>query len=220
MIQRDLATALKRRWETYPVVTITGPRQSGKTTLAQSEFPELPYESLENPDTRAFAREDPRGFLNQHPKGAILDEIQNLPELLSYIQGIVDTRKHPGQYILTGSHNLSLLKTVSQSLAGRTSLLSLLPLALSELPERPPIDTLIHRGFYPRLHQTASPSPSVYYADYFQTYIQRDIRLQANLRDSTNFERFIRLCAGRIGQLLNISSLAGDCGISGCPSGS
>ncbi|EDY81605.1 hypothetical protein VDG1235_1223 [Verrucomicrobiia bacterium DG1235] len=208
--------ALDVRWKSYPIVTITGPRQSGKTTLARAHFPDLPYQTLENPDTRAFAQEDPKGFLNQHPEGAILDEIQNTPELLSYLQGIVDEDNRPGQYVLTGSHNFNLLQTVSQSLSGRTSLLTLLPLSLSETSQAAArtIDEHIHTGFYPRLHQANAPEPYVYYADYFQTYVQRDIRSQANIRDNAQFERFIRLCAGRVGQLLNITSLANDVGIS------
>jgi len=216
MIKRSITPSLQERWKTYPIVTITGPRQSGKTTLSRSSFPDLPYETLENPDSRAFAQEDPRGFLNQHPEGAILDEIQNTPELLSYLQGIVDSNGRNSQYVLTGSHNFNLLKTVSQSLAGRISLLTLLPLSLSEIASdsNAPIDSLIHTGFYPRLYKEAPPTPSTYYADYFQTYVQRDIRAQANIRDNQQFERFIRLCAGRVGQLLNISSLANDAGIS------
>ncbi|GAM08915.1 putative protein [Geobacter sp. OR-1] len=200
----------------YPVVTVTGPRQSGKTTLCRAVFPEKPYVNLEAPDVRRFALEDPRGFLGSYPDGAILDEIQRTPDLLSYIQPLVDERHTPGQYILTGSQQFEVMDSVSQSLAGRTALLKLLPFSLEELPpERLPatIDQIILTGFYPRIHdQGLNPSEAL--ANYFETYVERDIRRIIAVRDLSQFEKFVRMCAGRVGQLLNLQGLAADVGIS------
>jgi len=195
-----------------------GPRQSGKTTLARHVFPSLSYVSLEDPDAREFAHTDPRGFLSQFAKGAIFDEIQKAPHLASYLQGMMDETNAAGQYVLTGSQNFSLSQTVSQSLAGRTAILHLLPLSLREIgfsSKRPSseIDFEIHQGFYPRLRSSTSLSPTQFYADYFQTYVQRDIRDLAEIRNLQLFERFIRLCAGRVGQLLNLNALANDAGV-------
>jgi len=218
MLSRTLEPHLHRLFKGYPILTITGPRQSGKTTLAKKAFPQLAYQTLENPDTRRFATEDPRGYLTQFPDGAIFDEIQNAPHLASYLQGIVDEANRPGMFILTGSQNFTLTHTVSQSLAGRTAILSLLPLGINELasdqmPSSQSIDTHIFNGFYPRLRAQDSIQPTRFYSDYLQTYVQRDIRDLANIRNLALFDRFIRLCAGRIGQLLNLSSLANDAGI-------
>lgn len=219
MIERDIAPVLRSLARQYPVVTLTGPRQSGKTTLARAEFPHLPYASLEDPDTRRFALEDPRGFLAQHAAGAVLDEIQRAPELASYLQTLVDADPQPGRFVLTGSQQFELMTQVSQSLAGRTALLRLLPLTLSEVRRlrggKAPQDlasTLLH-GFLPRIHDRAL-DPSQALADYFATYVQRDLRQLAAVQDLQRFERFVRLCAGRTGQLLHLSQLGNDAGVS------
>ena len=203
----------------YPVVTLTGPRQSGKTTLAKSLFADKPYVTLEDPDIRRFATEDPRGFLAAYRQGAIFDEIQRAPELSSYLQGMVDTDPQPGRFILTGSHQFELMTQVSQSLAGRTAVLKLLPFTLAEahtLREATPSADLAQTlltGFYPRIHDK-NLNPSQALADYFATYVERDLRQLAAVHDLQRFERFVRLCAGRTGQLLNLNSLGNDAGVS------
>jgi len=232
MLKRTLAKKLKEAAKQYPVVTLTGPRQSGKTTLVKMTFPDYDYISLEEPDHRAFAIEDPRGFLSQFPEKVILDEIQRAPDLFSYIQTIVDQKDISGQFILTGSQNFLLLQKVSQSLAGRCAVLHLLPFSLSELRQRRPlsIDTIgrqlsgknrssneelssvLFKGFYPRIHDK-DLNPADWLGNYFQTYIERDVRDVVIVGDLETFSRFVRLCAGRNGQLLNLSSLANDCGI-------
>lgn len=217
MIPRDIEAELLRAASSQPVVTVVGPRQSGKTTLVRQVFPEKPYRSLEDPDVRAFASVDPRGFLDGLRDGAILDEIQRLPDLLSYLQGMVDSQPGPGRFILTGSQHFLMMERVSQSLAGRTSILTLLPLSVRELAavgrEDPGLDALVQRGFYPRLHEKPhDPYPML--RDYFATYVERDVRQLLKVHDLLAFERFTRLCAGRVGQLLNLSSLAADAGIS------
>lgn len=216
MVTRTAEPLLRELARRYPVVTLTGPRQSGKTTLARACFPGLRYANLELPDVRAFAVEDPRGFLRQHADGAILDEFQRAPELVSYIQGEVDADASPGRYILTGSEQLEVLNRVSQSLAGRTGLLRLLPFSLEEMaghyPVRP-IERVLWSGCYPRIHDRAL-DPQQALADYFATYVQRDLRALTNVGDLATFERFVRLCAGRCGQILNLSSLGADAGVS------
>lgn len=219
MIERDIQPVLARLAKQYPVLTITGPRQSGKTTLARSVFPGKPYVSLEDPDVRRFALDDPRGFLAGYPQGAILDEIQRVPELSSYLQGVVDAAPQPGRFILTGSHQFELMNQVSQSLAGRTALLRLLPFTLAEAlraqARTTPSDlaqTLL-TGFYPRIHDRGL-DPTQALADYFATYVERDLRQLLAVHDLQRFERFVRLCAGRTGQLLNLSSLSNDAGVS------
>ena len=200
----------------YPVVTITGPRQSGKTTLVKTVFAEKPYVNLERPDIRSFALEDPIGFLQQYPDGGVLDEIQRTPDLLSYIQTIVDETKRPGLFILTGSRQFELMNRISQSLAGRTSLLKLLPFSIEEMEGHFPtddIDTLIYKGFYPRIHADDLP-PTQALGDYYSTYVERDLRQLIQIKDLGLFDTFVRLCAGRVGQLLNLSSLANDAGVS------
>jgi predicted AAA+ superfamily ATPase len=216
MIDRTIEPVLKELAAKYPVVTITGPRQSGKTTLCRKVFPDMAYANLERPDTRDFATLDPRGFLGGYPNGVILDEIQRAPHLLSYIQAIVDERSAPGQFILTGSQQLEVLNTISQSLAGRTALLKLLPFSIAELGRRylpPSVDRLLLTGFYPRIYdQQLDPTQTL--GDYFETYVERDMRQLAAVKDLRLFEKFVRLCAGRIGQILNLQSLGNDAGVS------
>lgn len=215
LIVRRAAKSLTALAKEYPVVVVTGPRQSGKTTLCRAAFPALPYASLEEPDVRDFAVADPRAFLAQYPDGALLDEIQRAPELLSYLQGIVDRAPRPGSFVLTGSLQLDVLVGVSQTLAGRAGLLSLLPFALGELPERlapRSIEQLLFGGLYPPIHDRRL-EPSRWHANYVQTYLERDLRQVVNVRDLASFRVFLRLCAGRTGQLLNLSGLAADCGI-------
>lgn len=200
----------------FPVVTLTGPRQTGKTTLARHCFPELAYANLEDPDVRAFAHGDPRAFLGQYAGGAILDEVQRAPHLLSYLQGIVDADPRPGRWVLTGSHNLQLLERVTQSLAGRTGLATLLPFSLAEAATDgplPDLDTTLRTGGYPRAH-VGPADPLQVLKDYYQTFVERDLRALLKVHDLSRFDTFVRLCAGRVGQVLNLSSLAGDAGIS------
>lgn len=218
MIERNIAPVLLQLATQYPVITLTGPRQSGKTTLTRRLFSDKPYVTLEDPDTRRFATEDPRGFLMQFAQGAILDEIQRAPELTSYLQGMVDADPKPGRFVLTGSHQFELMSQVSQSLAGRTAVLRLLPFTLAEVRRlrggmaSPDLAQTLLTGFYPRIHdQSLDPSQAL--ADYFATYVQRDLRQLAAVQDLQRFERFVRLCAGRTGQLLNLSSLGNDAGV-------
>ena len=214
-IPRKLAGHAVSTFQKYPVITITGPRQSGKTTLAMATFPQKPYVNLENPLVRQFAEEDPVAFLNQYPDGAVIDEIQRVPGLLSWIQVTVDEKRKNSLYVLTGSQQFELMRGISQSLAGRTALLKLLPLSLEELAvlRLPAVDEMIYTGFYPRIYDQGI-EPSQAYADYFETYVERDLRQLVNIRNLSLFQRFVRLCAGRCGQLLNLSSLADDVGIS------
>ncbi len=198
-----------------PVVTVTGPRQSGKTTLCRAVFPEKPYVSLETPDVREEALRDPRGFLARLPEGAILDEVQRAPELPSYLQEIVDARQASGEWILTGSQHFALIERITQSLAGRTAMLQLLPLSLEEIrTQRPPasLDEQILRGGYPRLYAQDLP-PQAWLADYVMNYVERDVRQIQEIGDLGAFQTFLRMCAGRVGQVLNLSALGADCGI-------
>lgn len=216
MILRTLDTKLKALARQYPVVTVTGPRQSGKTTLCRAAFPDKPYVNLERPDIREFAISDARGFLASYADGAILDEIQRVPQLLSYIQVMVDERNETGLFILTGSQQFEVMSHITQSLAGRTALLKLLPLSIEELTVAnltTDTDSLLLTGFYPRIHaDRLNPTQSL--GDYLETYVERDIRQLMAIKDLALFERFVRLCAGRIGQLLNLQSLGNDVGIS------
>lgn len=216
MIQRTIQVQLKKLAAVYPVVTITGPRQSGKTTLAKMTFPDYHYVSLENFDVRQMAEADPKGFLKSYAAPVILDEIQRVPALLSYIQTIVDENKSSGQYILTGSHQPQLGQGVSQSLAGRTGILQLLPLSISELASAGIVlsrDQYITQGFMPRLYDTSLDAKNLY-RDYFSTYVEKDVRMMLNIKNLSAFETFVKLLAGRVGQLVNLSSLANDVGIS------
>lgn len=216
MYKRKLEPILISLAKQYPVLTVTGPRQSGKTTLCRQAFPRKAYVNLENPDTRRLATEDPRGFLAGIPDGAILDEIQRAPQLASYLQGIVDGERRNGLFILTGSQQFEVMTRISQSLAGRTAVLKLLPLSLDELPQNLqniPLNRLMLAGFYPRLHRETL-EPARFYGDYMETCIERDLRQLVSVKDLSVFERFVRLCAGRTGQLLNLHSLGNDAGIS------
>jgi len=216
MIERVLQAHLADLAGRYPVVTLTGPRQSGKTTLCRATFPDKPYVSLETPAQRDFALRDPVGFLRRFPEGAVLDEIQRASELPSYLQSIVDDDPRPGRFILTGSQNLAVVQSVSQSLAGRTALLQLLPLALEELRrfESAPTDLfdVIWTGGYPRILDRHLPAAE-WLGNYTAAYVERDVRQILNIGDLLAFQTFLRLSAGRVGQLLNLSSLGNDCGV-------
>lgn len=217
MIPRDAHTTLETFAAGFPIVGITGPRQSGKTTLARAVFNDRPYASLEDPDTRAFAIEDPRGFLDGFPGGAILDEVQRCPSLFSYLQTRVDQTGRNGEFILTGSQQFGMVSAITQSLAGRAGLLALLPFALSELGRvgrvPPSVDDAVWRGAYPPVHDRPI-DPSIWYSNYVQTYLERDVHQLIQVRDLAQFQRFVRLCAGRTGQLLNQSALADETGVS------
>lgn len=217
MIPRKITEELKAVAREYPVVTVNGPRQSGKTTLVRSVFPEHTYCNLEQPDVRALANRDPATFLRTYPAPVILDEIQRVPDLLSFIQIAADRTKKRGQYILTGSHNQLLHAAVSQSLAGRTAMLTLWPLSMEELigtgfnAER---DEWIYRGFYPRIYDEEL-DPGRHAGNYLQTYVERDVRQILNIRDLAAFEQFVFYLAGRAGQLINYESMANDLGVTG-----
>ncbi len=214
-ISRSIIDELKDLANHYPVVMVTGPRQSGKTSLCRNLFPDKPYYSLENPDTRNAVISDPRGFFNANADGAIIDEFQRYPELLSYMQGIVDDKQQKGQFILTGSNNVSMLTNVSQSLAGRVAILKLLPFSVSEILDITKdysLDDYLYKGFYPGIYAN-DLNPTKAYRNYYETYIERDVRQLINIKDLVNFQKFIRLCAGRTGQLFNASNLATEVGV-------
>ncbi|MCW5911560.1 MAG: ATP-binding protein [Cyclobacteriaceae bacterium] len=213
MIPRKIEPHIHDLFRHFPVLFVTGPRQSGKTTLVKTLFKQLPYVLLEVPETRRLALEDPRTFLANYPSGAILDEVQNAPELFSYLQGIVDDDRST-RFVLTGSQNFLLNERISQSLAGRAGVCSLLPLSVTELPQaRLKADEFIFKGFYPELYSNHVPE-RLFYPSYIQTYLERDVRSLKNIGDLAQFSLFLKLCAGRIGQVLNVSSLANDAGIS------
>jgi predicted AAA+ superfamily ATPase len=216
VIHREITPVLLDLFGRYPVVTVTGPRQSGKTTLCRAAFPDLVYFNLERPDIRDFAVNDPLGFLGQCGGGAVIDEIQRAPELASYIQWHVDEKKTNGQFVLTGSRQLRVSEAISQSLAGRTAIVPLLPFSIRESREsrkHPDVESLIYTGFYPRIYDH-DLDPTQALGDYFETYVERDLRQISEIRNLGSFERFVRLCAGRIGQLLNLQSLGNDAGVS------
>jgi predicted AAA+ superfamily ATPase len=229
MLDRELAPTLRRLAQSFPAVAVTGPRQSGKTTLVRQVFADKPYVSLENPAERAFAEEDPKGFLARFPQGAVFDEAQRWPDLFSWLQGLIDEDRQAGRFILTGSQQFGLLSRVTQSLAGRVGMTRLLPLSISEWrvdtsappsldPDLDPdldqgLDQVMRRGGYPELH-VRSVAINDWFASYVATYLERDVRQLSNIKDILSFQRFIRLCAGRTGQLLNLTALASEAGIS------
>lgn len=218
MIERQLASELAALTAEYPVVTVLGPRQAGKTTLVRHQLPDYRYVNLELPDVREFAREDPRAFLAEHRAPVIFDEIQRVPDLLSYIQVEVDETGDNGQFVLTGSHQLELRAAISQSLAGRTALLTLYPLSISELIDAGTrfdgFAECLLQGFLPRIHDTGQRA-STAFANYYRTYLERDVRQLIMLRDAALFEKFVKLLAGRVGQLVNHQSLGNDVGVDG-----
>lgn len=217
MIPRQALSTLKRLANGFPVVALTGPRQAGKTTLARLAFSDKTYVSLENPDEREFALRDPRGFLQRFPEGAVLDEVQRCPELLSWLQGWVDERRRMGDFVLTGSQQFELVSGMSQSLAGRVGRVELLPfsagelLAASSLPQT--LEACLWQGGYPALYDR-DLAPGDWFANYVATYLERDVRQLIAVRDLTQFQRFVKMCAARSGQLLNLAALGADCGIS------
>ena len=232
MIRRHISAALKKAASKYPVVAVTGPRQSGKTTLCMKLFKDYAYVNLEKPDERRFATEDPNGFLARFKKPVIFDEIQRAPELFSYLMPIIDSNKKPGRFILTGSQNFLLMESISQTLAGRCAIFHLLPFSLREITGNSIFDVLsfaskdhihkpesfslaehLHKGGFPPVYDRGYSSFD-WFGQYTQTYLERDVRTLLNIGDIETFERFLRLCAGRAGQILNLSSLASDCGIS------
>ncbi len=217
--KRTLATKLQELKNQFPVIAIFGPRQSGKTTLAKAIFPSFKYINLESMENRSFANEDPKGFLKmlENEEGVIFDEIQKTPDLLSYLQVIVDEKQKAGQFVITGSQNLLLNQHVSQTLAGRVAITTLLPFSIEELrlasalPQN--ANQALFQGFYPRIYDQHS-DPVIFAESYVRTYIERDVRDIKNITDLGEFQKFMRLCAGRTGQLLNISSLAVESGLS------
>ncbi|MBX2964210.1 MAG: ATP-binding protein [Cyclobacteriaceae bacterium] len=213
MIARKIESHIRALFKHFPVVFVTGPRQSGKTTLVRALFKHLPYVLLETPESRQLAREDPKAFLANYPSGAILDEVQNVPDLFSYLQGIVDDNRDV-RFVLTGSQNFLLNERISQSLAGRAGICSLLPLTIGELKHgNLTVEEYLFKGFYPELYNRSIPE-ELFYPSYIQTYLERDVRTLKNVGDIAQFSLFLKLCAGRIGQVLNLSSLANDAGVS------
>ena len=215
MIPREITPVLVALFRQYPFVTVTGPRQSGKTTLCRAAFPGLAHVDLDAPDERAFAESDPRGFLARFPEGAILDEIQRVPDLPSYLKVLADEDGGAGLFILTGSEQFRLSESIGQSLAGRTALLRLLPFSLAERRRAgasDALDDILYSGFYPRIHDRGL-DPTQALGDYLETYVERDVRRIGEVRDLSAFRRFVRLCAGRVGQLADLGSLGSDAGI-------
>jgi len=215
LVARQAEAAARQLASWYPVVAITGPRQSGKTTLARGVFGHMAYVSLEAPDNRDFALQDPRGFLSAFPEGAVIDEAQRAPELFSYLQVRVDETRRTGQFVLTGSQQFGLLARISQSLAGRVGLLHLLPFSLSELTAGGyalGLEALLSGGQYPPVYDCGVP-PHVWYSDYVTTYVERDARQLVDIRDLDAFRRFVRMCASRTAQPVNLSALGADCGV-------
>jgi predicted AAA+ superfamily ATPase len=215
-IKRKIESEIQKELKVYKILTLTGPRQAGKTTLCKSLFPEKKYYSLEDPDIRNWCTEDPRSFLNEIKMGAVLDEIQRAPDFLSYLQTFVDGQKSNGLFILTGSNQLQLNEKITQSLAGRTSLATLLPFSISEIKDltiKDSFSKIAYRGFYPGLYENEI-SPSLFYKNYYQTYVERDVTSLIQLKERMNFEKFVKLCAGRAAQILDYSNLANDVGVS------
>ncbi|MBN1663100.1 MAG: ATP-binding protein [Deltaproteobacteria bacterium] len=216
MINRIAEKTIKNLMRGFPIVTLTGPRQSGKTTLARAVFKNKPYASLEEPDLRLAASGDPRSFLARFPDGAVLDEVQRCPDILSYLQTLVDKDGRMGLYILTGSQQFGLMSGITQSLAGRTAFVELLPFAVQELngADQLPvdIDSMMLTGCYPPIYDRHL-DPASWYSAYVTAYVERDVRQMLKIHELETFQRFVRLCAGRTGQLLNLSSLATECGV-------
>ncbi len=218
MIKRDITDYLKGLASQYPVLTITGPRQSGKTTLARDVFPDKPYVSLENIDTREFAEEDPRGFLEVYRDGAVFDEVQSFPPLCSYLQEIVDEDPAPSRFIMTGSQQFNIRSRVSQSLAGRSANCTLLPFTCREwfgdrVADETSLEQVLFQGLYPPVYDRGY-EPSTWYRNYVQNYIERDVRQLTRIHELRSFQTFVKMCAARTGQLLKYSSIASDCGVS------
>ncbi|NQV18112.1 MAG: ATP-binding protein [Armatimonadetes bacterium] len=215
MIKRECAAVLKKFSTFFPVVSVTGPRQSGKTTLVKDVFSEKEYVSLEHPEVRKHAENDPQDFLNQFPHGVIIDEVQRVPDLFSYIQIIVDENKEMGLYILTGSNQFEYMQNISQSLAGRISIIKLLPFSYLEIYNKRKIDRneILVKGMYPAIFDRDIPATK-FYPSYIETYLERDVRQIKNVTDLSVFHKFLELCAGRTGQILNRSSLSNECGVS------
>ena len=210
MIDRTLRAKIQSVKEKFPILTLTGPRQSGKTTLLKTIYHDYPYVSLEDLDNRQLAKQDPRAFLANYPNGAVIDEIQNVPELFSYLQTVVDSKEI--HFALSGSQNFLLLEKITQTLAGRTIILKLLPLSISEIQQKHHIrhwEELAFQGFYPRIYHK-NIAPVDFYPSYINTYVERDVRSLKNIGDLVTFTNFLKLCAGRIGQILNVQSLATD----------
>ena len=215
-VVRSIIEQLKIYKSKYPILALTGPRQSGKTTLLRALFPDYTYLSLENPDLRTFAENDPNGFFDKYSQFCIFDEVQRVPQLFSYLQTIVDEKKIMGQFILSGSQNFHLIKNITQSLAGRVALFKLFPFDFTELHAANLMEDdyvkMLLRGFYPAIYDRDIPS-QIFYSNYIQTYVERDITELVSIRDIRTFRTFLTLCAARAGQLLNLNSLARDCGI-------
>ncbi len=217
MIPRAISEKITQLSKKFPVITITGPRQSGKTTLIRNLFPDKKYVSMEIPETRLLALSDPNQFLANFPDGAVIDEAQHVPDLFSYIQGIVDNRNVPGQFILSGSQSFLLHHRITQSLAGRTALFRLFPFSMAELQTADisfkTYEEYLFTGFFPGIYDQHI-DPGDFYPNYMQTCVERDIRSLQNIQDLNAFIRFVGLCAGRVGQILDLTSLGNDCGIS------
>ncbi len=212
--KRDVSFHLKRLYKQYPVLTITGPRQSGKTTLCRRLFNKLDYISLEDISNRAFAEDDPKEFLKKYNSGVIIDEIQRVPDLLSYIQTVVDQKSRNGLFVLTGSHQFELMESITQSLAGRTAIIKLLPFSYNEIykNKKCTIEQVLYSGFYPRIFKEKL-NPTEMYSFYTNTYLERDVRQILYIQDLKLFENFLKICAGRNGQVVNYSSISDDCGV-------
>ncbi len=217
MVERTLSKFISKNGKKFPIISVTGPRQSGKSTLIKNLFPKYKYINLEDADIREYAEEDPRGFLESQGTKVILDEAQRVPVLFNYIQGIVDKKNKPAQYVLSGSQNFLMMESISQSLAGRVALFKLLPFSYNEIQDlkNKPKNAAeaIYKGFYPRVYDKKI-EPAFFYQSYIETYIERDVRSLKNIGDLSGFAKFLRLCAGRVGQILNLQSLATDAGIS------
>ncbi len=216
LIKRDLSNSINKSAKGFPVITITGPRQSGKTTFAKMTFPDYKYVTMEDPDVREYAISDPRDFIHRYSSKVIIDEFQRVPQLTSYLQGHIDKVNEPGMYILTGSNQFEHLHSVSQTLAGRTAVLKLLPFSYKELYSGKDIDTDIYnimiKGWYPRIFDQELQY-STFYNSYFDTYVQRDVRSIVNVHNLNDFQRFVRLCAGRTGQIVKLSNIANEVGV-------